>query len=108
TYVNQLAALVLLAGATAGRGAETTEALRAVAVLMRTSIPRLEEDARPIAAAFAYVGRMYVIGRGVEFATAREIALKLSETCGIAAEALTATDLAHGPIAVVDPLSPVW
>ena len=51
---------------------------------------------------------MFVIGRGPEFATAREIALKLLETCQIAAEPLTATDLAHGPIAALDPLFPVW
>ncbi len=51
---------------------------------------------------------MFVIGRGTEFATAREIALKLLETCKIAAEPLTATDLAHGPVAALDPLFPVW
>jgi glucosamine--fructose-6-phosphate aminotransferase (isomerizing) len=51
---------------------------------------------------------MYAIGRGVEFATAREVALKLKETCRIAAEPLTATDLAHGPVAALDPLFPVW
>ena len=51
---------------------------------------------------------MFVIGRGVEFATAREIALKLLETCRVAAEPLTATDLAHGPVAALDPLFPVW
>ncbi len=47
-------------------------------------------------------------GRGPEFATAREIALKLLETCRIAAEPLTATDLAHGPVAALDSLFPVW
>src|SRR5215218_9437614 len=61
-----------------------------------------------VAQAFAYVGRMFVIGRGVEFATAREIALKLQETCRVAADSLTATDLAHGPVAALDPLFPVW
>ena len=62
----------------------------------------------PLALPFAYTGRMFVIGRGIEFATAREIALKLLETCRIAAEPLTATDLAHGPVAALDPLFPVW
>jgi len=57
---------------------------------------------------FAYAGRMFVVGRGAEFATAREIALKLLETCRIAAEPLTATDLAHGPVAALDSLFPVW
>jgi glucosamine--fructose-6-phosphate aminotransferase (isomerizing) len=61
-----------------------------------------------LAVAFAYVGRMYVVGRGLEYATARETALKLTETCRVAAEPLTATDLAHGPIAALDPLFPVW
>src|SRR5213593_1500433 len=51
---------------------------------------------------------MFVIGHGPEFATAREIALKLLETCQIAAEPLTATDLVHGPVAALDPLFPVW
>jgi glutamine---fructose-6-phosphate transaminase (isomerizing) len=57
---------------------------------------------------FAFVGRMYVIGRGIEFATAREVALKLTETCRVAAEPLTATDLVHGPVAALDALFPVW
>jgi glutamine---fructose-6-phosphate transaminase (isomerizing) len=51
---------------------------------------------------------MFVIGRGPEFATAREISLKLLETCRVAAEPLTATDLMHGPVAAIDGLFPVW
>jgi glucosamine--fructose-6-phosphate aminotransferase (isomerizing) len=51
---------------------------------------------------------MFVIGRGPEFATAREISLKLLETCRVAAAPLTATDLAHGPVAALDGLFPVW
>ena len=62
----------------------------------------------PVATAFAYVGRMYVIGRPRDLATAREIALKLTETCRVAAEPPTSTDLAHGPIAALDSMFPVW
>ena len=108
TYVNQLAALALLAGGIAGRGVELAEALRATAELLSRSLSNLEADVRPVAASFAYVGRMYAIGRGLEFATAREVALKLTETCRIAAEPLTATSLAHGPVAALDSLFPVW
>jgi glucosamine--fructose-6-phosphate aminotransferase (isomerizing) len=108
TYVNQLASLALLAGAAAGRGDELADGLTTVARLLRESLPALEDVAAGAATAFAFVGRMYVIGRGVEFATAREIALKLTETCRVAAEPLTATDFVHGPIAAVDPLFPVW
>ena len=108
TYVNQLAALALLAGGAAGREREIAEAIRRVAELMEEMLDPLKRAVPAIATTFAYVARMYVIGRGIEFATAREIALKLTETCRVAAEPLTATDLAHGPVAALDPLFPVW
>jgi len=108
TYLTQVAALALLAGCLAGRRAETVAALRTVAELLEDILAPLEDAVRELAVAFAYVGRMFVVGRGLEYATARETALKLTETCRVAAEPLTATDLAHGPIAALDPLFPVW
>ena len=108
TYVNEIAALVLLASAVAGKTGEIVDQLGAAAESMAEALPRFEDAVASVAGAFAYVGRMYVTGRGIEFATAREIALKLTETCRIAAEPLTSTDLAHGPVAALDPLFPVW
>jgi glucosamine--fructose-6-phosphate aminotransferase (isomerizing) len=108
TYVNTLAALALLAAGVAGRPSELADDLRRTADLLSQSLTPLEARVRPIATSFAYVGRMYAIGRGLEFATTREVALKLTETCRVAAEPLTATDLAHGPIAALDALFPVW
>ena len=108
TYLNQVAALALLAGYAAERGEQVSEGLRAVSGLLDELIPELEGRIQSVALPFAFVGRMFVIGRGAEVATAREIALKLLETCRIAAEPLTATDLAHGPVAALDPLFPVW
>jgi glutamine---fructose-6-phosphate transaminase (isomerizing) len=108
TYLNQVAALGLLAAHTAGQGRVFAENLRVTADLLEATIPQLERRIRTLALPFASIGRMFVIGRGTEFATAREIALKLLETCRIAAEPLTATALAHGPVAALDPLFPVW
>jgi glutamine---fructose-6-phosphate transaminase (isomerizing) len=108
TYLNQVAALGLLAAHAAGQGRAFAEQLRVVADRLAEVIPALERTVPQIALAFTFVGRMFVIGRGPEFATAREIALKLLETCRIAAEPLTATDLAHGPVAALDALFPVW
>jgi glucosamine--fructose-6-phosphate aminotransferase (isomerizing) len=108
TYLNQIAALALLAAHAAGRGAEFAAGIRDAADDLERAIPAFEEQIPQIAVAFAFVGRMFVIGRGPEFATAREIALKLLETCRIAAEPLTATALAHGPVAALDALFPVW
>jgi glutamine---fructose-6-phosphate transaminase (isomerizing) len=108
TYLNQVAALGLLAAHAAGEGARFAEAIRTTADLLADAIPELEQRSRAMALPFAPIGRMFVIGRGIEFATAREIALKLLETCRVAAEPLTATDLAHGPVAALDPQFPVW
>jgi len=108
TYVNSLAALALLAGYTAGRGAEIAEGLRTTAALIEDALAELESAVIRMAPNFAFIGRLFVTGRGTELATAREIALKLQETCRIASHALSATDLAHGPVTAVDPLFPVW
>jgi glucosamine--fructose-6-phosphate aminotransferase (isomerizing) len=108
TYLNQLGALALLAAHLAGGGKALAAALARAADQLERHLPLLERAAAGIAVPFASVGRMFVIGRGPEYATAREIALKLLETCQIAAEPLTATDLAHGPVAALDPLFPVW
>jgi glucosamine--fructose-6-phosphate aminotransferase (isomerizing) len=108
TYSNQIAALGLLAASAAGEGRRFAAGIRATADLLEGTIPALEEQVREVALSFASVGRMFVVGRGIEFATAREIALKLLETCRVAAEPLTATALAHGPVAALDPLFPVW
>jgi glutamine---fructose-6-phosphate transaminase (isomerizing) len=108
TYLNQIAGLGLLAASVAGAGRPFAEQIRVTAGLLEEAIPRLEARVRTMALPFASIGRMFVIGRGTEFATAREIALKLLETCRVAAEPLTATALAHGPVAALDPLFPVW
>ena len=108
TYMNQLAALGLLAAYAAGEGESFAAEVRTVAAAMPQLILSVESRIANVAVPFAYAGRMFVVGRGAEFATAREIALKLLETCRIAAEPLTATDLAHGPVAAIDSLFPVW
>lgn len=108
TYLNTVASLALLAAHAAGEGERYADGLLETAALAEELLPSLDEALPAIALQFAFVGRMFVIGRGHEFATAREIALKLLETCYVAAEPLTATDLAHGPIAALDPLFPVW
>jgi glucosamine--fructose-6-phosphate aminotransferase (isomerizing) len=110
TYLNTLAALVLLASYIAGdaEGGRCAGDLREVAGRLDAAIPQLESLVSAVALPFAFVGRMFVVGRGVEFATAREVALKLLEACRVAAEPLTATALAHGPVAALDPFFPVW
>jgi glucosamine--fructose-6-phosphate aminotransferase (isomerizing) len=51
--------------------------------------------------------RAIVLGRGFNFSTAEEIALKLTETSYVLARAWSVADFEHGPIAVVEPAFPV-
>ena len=107
TYTNQLAALALLAGPRRGpRSGARRRRSAGTADLLDELLPVLERRVSELAVSLAFVGRMFVIGRGPEFATAREISLKLLETCRVAAEPLTATDLVHGPVAAIDALLP--
>jgi glucosamine--fructose-6-phosphate aminotransferase (isomerizing) len=51
--------------------------------------------------------RAVVLGRGFNFATAEEIALKLSETSYVLARAWSVADFEHGPIAIMEAGLPV-
>jgi glutamine---fructose-6-phosphate transaminase (isomerizing) len=50
---------------------------------------------------------LYVVGRGMGLGVAQEAALKLKETCALHAEAVSAAELHHGPMALVRPGFPV-
>nr|WSZ98407.1 SIS domain-containing protein [Streptomyces sp. NBC_00857] len=65
------------------------------------------DEARTLAARYRFADRMVVISRGYGYPTARETALKLQETSYIPALSYSGADLLHGPLAMIDPLSPV-
>ncbi len=48
-----------------------------------------------------------MLGRGPGLAAAQEAALKFKETCGLHAEAYSAAEVRHGPMALVGPGFPV-
>lgn len=50
---------------------------------------------------------LFVLGRGPGHGAALEVALKLKETCGLHAEAFSAAEVIHGPIALAGPDLPV-
>ncbi len=70
------------------------------------TLPALLESAWRLdwSAALAPLARaqsLYVLGRGIGFGVAEEAALKLKETCALHAEAFSAAELRHGPMALV-------
>jgi glucosamine--fructose-6-phosphate aminotransferase (isomerizing) len=101
SYTAQLMALAMLSAAMAGDSARRT-ALDMVPEMVRQALelPRdaLASAARVLKDACAGV----VIGRGFNFATAFEIALKAKELAYVAVEPYSAADFQHGPIALVE------
>lgn len=68
---------------------------------------KIEDAIAQAAQAWEGIERVVVIGRGYTYGAAEEIALKLKETCFIAAEAYSAADFLHGPLAMIEPGYPV-
>ncbi|WP_309643466.1 SIS domain-containing protein [Phenylobacterium sp.] len=64
-------------------------------------------DWSPAATRLKAAHNLYVLGRGVGFAVAQEAALKFKETCGLHAEAFSAAEVLHGPMALVTTGFPV-
>ena len=48
-----------------------------------------------------------MVGRGLAYANAYELALKLMETCYVVAERFSSADFFHGPLAIVERRFPV-
>jgi len=53
------------------------------------------------------VNNLFIVGRGYGLGVAQEAALKLKETCGLHAEAFSAAEVQHGPMALVRKNFPV-
>ncbi|WP_255952247.1 SIS domain-containing protein [Streptomyces odontomachi] len=64
-------------------------------------------EIRALAARYRFAERMVFTSRGYGYATANEAALKLMETAYIPALSYSGADLMHGPLAMVDNISPV-
>lgn len=103
SYIALLAAAVQLVAAWAGDAA-LAAALAALPDRLRAAW-RCDWDA--LVEALAEARGLYVVGRGPGFGIAQEAALKLKETCGLHAEAFSAAELRHGPLALVGPDFPV-
>jgi glucosamine--fructose-6-phosphate aminotransferase (isomerizing) len=64
-------------------------------------------DWTPAVSALRSAHHLFVIGRGLGFGAAQEAALKFKETCALHAEAFSAAEVQHGPMALVKDGFPV-
>lgn len=102
TYTNQLLLLAMLSAEMGNDPARRAE-LEAVphfveAALGASGVAAIGE----LAMHYMNAGRFLVLGRGFNYCTAFEIALKMKETSYVHAEAYSPADLLHGPIAMLE------
>jgi glutamine---fructose-6-phosphate transaminase (isomerizing) len=103
TFTTQLAALAVLA---IGLGADLDPGELRRAPDEIEALLAGPGDLDPIVTDLAGDNGVVVSGRGLVYAAALELALKLKEACYLHAMGLSYADLLHGPIAVVDARTP--
>jgi glutamine---fructose-6-phosphate transaminase (isomerizing) len=110
TYTAELLSVALLVVAIEARldrdadATDVTDPEPDLAAVPDAIAAALATDAEAEAVALHLVGqdRLVVVGRGFEYATARELAIKLKELAQVAADPYSAADFMHGPLALVD------
>ena len=104
TYTGQLLHFYMLAealSAGAGLGFEAIPDFAARALALRPQIEALVER-------YVFMENCVVVGRGLVYSNAFEMALKLMETCYVVAERFSSADFLHGPLAVVERHFPIF
>lgn len=103
SYTSQLAILLLLAYAASGKYAEGREELEFVWNEMFHLTARSTRDhIKRLSDRLQFCQHLFTIGRGLNFPTALEAALKIKEISYIHAEGFAGGGLKHGPLALID------
>jgi glucosamine--fructose-6-phosphate aminotransferase (isomerizing) len=97
SYICSLSAILHIAAT----WRESTALLDALAAVPQALAADWSLDWSPLVEGLADARNLFVIGRGFGFGIALEAALKLKETCGLHAEAFSAAEVRHGPMAIV-------
>jgi glutamine---fructose-6-phosphate transaminase (isomerizing) len=105
TYTAELAAVALIS-ASLSQSDEQHHALRAIPEAVAASLA-MNESIAAVAPRYRYMQRCVVIGRGFNYATAFEMALKLKELTYTIVEPYSSADFLHGPLAMIEPGFPV-
>jgi glutamine---fructose-6-phosphate transaminase (isomerizing) len=105
TYTGQVMMLYLLAYALGGK--LKVADLQGIPDLAASALT-LEEEVAELAGRYRFMHHAVVVGRGLNYATAFEFALKMMETSYVVAERFSSADFLHGPIAMVEPSFPAF
>jgi glutamine---fructose-6-phosphate transaminase (isomerizing) len=104
TYTGQLMVLYLLAAALSPK--ITFESISEIPDRVKEAL-KLSAEVRELVQRYRYMRQCVVVARGINYANAFELALKLMETCYVVAERFSSADFLHGPIALIERDFPV-
>jgi glutamine---fructose-6-phosphate transaminase (isomerizing) len=105
TYTSSLAALVMLSCAF-GDNSKAFAQLERMPAMMQSVIEAVAQSVKRTER-YRYMDHCSVIGRGYNYSTAFEVALKVKELTRVTAEPYSSADFRHGPIATAQKGSPV-
>jgi len=100
TYTASLAAIAALSAELAQQSA-MQEALEAVPDAVAATL-KLSDEIGAVVERYRYMNECVVLGRGYNYATAFELALKLKELTYTIAEPYSSADFMHGPLALIE------
>ena len=106
TYTSQLMTIAMLSAAMSSEEVRWDE-LAQVAE-WASSVLNQDQKIAQAAQRYRYMQQCVVLGRGYNYATAFEWALKLKELTYVAAEPYSSADFKHGPVAMVESGFPVF
>lgn len=106
TYTTALAVLYQLSACWAERD-DLRDSLLQVPHVIDQVLAEVEPVIASRAERYTFMDTCTVLGRGLNYATAKEVGLKLQECCLINPEPWSAADYMHGPIAALQPGDPV-
>jgi glucosamine--fructose-6-phosphate aminotransferase (isomerizing) len=105
TYTTELLGIAMISAALSGSDQAWKE-LQSVPAWVQSAL-KLDADLARMAQRYRYMHQCVVLGRGLNYSTAYEWALKLKELTYIVAEPYSSADFQHGPIAMVEGGFPV-
>ena len=105
TYTTTCAVLAMLSASMPG-GELLRDGIEQIPQLAAAAL-KSEEIVKRMAERYVHAHDCVVLGRVFQYSTAREMALKLEETCYIVATPFSTADFKHGPAAIIERGSPV-
>ncbi|NMC13633.1 MAG: SIS domain-containing protein [Chloroflexi bacterium] len=105
TYTSELAAIALFSASLANDEKMLAALQRLPQVVAETLV--MDNEIARIAERYRYMRACIVIGRGFNYATAFELALKIKELTYTVVEPYSSADFLHGPLAMIEPGFPI-